>query len=277
MGDNIHVTQKYNRMMHYECPRCGYSTEQITNYRRHVARKTICMPTVSNVVPSFTNKIMSKALPEGASLHHNVSGYSDGIPDVDGIPSSSQKNASMGSHEKVSSPQQNVSISGDNNINRVSMTNNNTNNITNVVLAFGKEDMSFLTPELLTKLVEKAQESGDDVVTSMVRLVFFNPAMPENMSVCLSKKGGGGKVDVFNGDKWREQDTKITAFHMATGCASELVEHADANHHVVPRGAAAHVDAYYDTMTQESPVVDKTINIVRDNSFMVPHYSYSSS
>jgi len=94
------------------------------------------------------------------------------------------------------------------------ITQNNTtnnylqNNIINnniKINPFGKENISYITDEILKRVI-KNPELG---IPNLIRMIHFNPLYPENMNVLLKNKRAP-YVNVFNGSEWkveRKDDT----------------------------------------------------------------------
>ena len=94
------------------------------------------------------------------------------------------------------------------------ITQNNTtnnymqNNIINnniKINPFGKENISYITDEILKRVI-KNPELG---IPNLIRMIHFNPLYPENMNVLLKNKRAP-YVNVYNGSEWkveRKDDT----------------------------------------------------------------------
>lgn len=185
------------RTLSYECPRCGACVDQLGHYKKHLARKTLCKAKVADVIPTLANVKMSK------------------------LRSGSSSPAPMTVHVE-NSPHATVNV--DNSVNadnRVTHINN-----TYHINAFGHEDKSFITPEVLTELI--AAHAAENALVKLVMHVHFNPAVPHNMNV-FAHKDTPSRARVFDGTGWTEFDKEDTAMRMAHGVADDLVSHIQNN------------------------------------------------
>lgn len=70
---------------------------------------------------------------------------------------------------------------------------------------FGKEDISFLTNELMKKILQ----NPDSGIPRLIRLIHFNPHIPQNQNVRLKNKKEP-YLNVFNGQNWELRDKDDT-------------------------------------------------------------------
>jgi len=111
--------------------------------------------------------------------------------------------------KKIKNNTKNINNSTTNNDNRT--TNNINNSTTNNIivipkLAFGKEDLSFLTDEMGNEILKK----GFNSILEYVKLVHFLKDHPENHNVFLSNINDKKHVSVHDGEKWiLERQDKI--------------------------------------------------------------------
>lgn len=103
------------------------------------------------------------------------------------------------------------------------ITNNNVTNITNNSLnifesdgeikvnAFGKENLGILTPELMDKIIEHPMGG----IINLIKIIHFNPDVPENMNVIMENKKDP-YFNVFNGEIWEKKPKDITIHNLLT-------------------------------------------------------------
>jgi len=105
----------------------------------------------------------------------------------------------------------------------VNIVNNNiqTNIYTNLV-AFGKEDMSFIVDEITKKILNKGFMS----VPVLTKYTHFNKDRPEFHNVYISNMRNN-YVMVFDGNKWNLKDSKFILDDMINGKADYLIEQFD--------------------------------------------------
>ena len=94
-----------------------------------------------------------------------------------------------------------------NTITNNNVTNNTVNNtINNIEInAFGKEDISCLTKDILFKVI-KNPDSG---IPLLIKLIHFNPEYPNNQNICIKNKKDN-YLDVYNGQEWEKKNQKDT-------------------------------------------------------------------
>lgn len=230
----------HERTVTYSCPRCGFVARQLSHYRNHIARKQICKPLIANVIPTILNANMSK-LRTGE--------------DAQGPPCAHN----------------NVTINGHHNTSHI------TNNITHThfhVYAFGKEDMSLLTPEVMDLMVSLAADNGPDAVARMVNLVHFDPKSPHNMNVYVPPNDHGLPAVVFNGQAWKAERNNCDAIRgMIRERASNLKEHVEDNPGRVSKRDTAAFERFY--FGEQAPfmaddgLVQQVRKMAEDNSKVV--------
>ena len=76
---------------------------------------------------------------------------------------------------------------------------------------FGKEDVSFLTNELMKSVVS----NPDYGIPRLIRLIHFNPQVPQNQNVRLKNKKEP-YLNVFNGQSWELRDRDDTIQDLIT-------------------------------------------------------------
>jgi len=107
------------------------------------------------------------------------------------------------------------------NINNNTINNNTINNtqniyyldnlITNKLLPFGKEDIEYLTNDLMKNIISQP-ELG---IIKLMQQVHFNDEQPQNKNIFMTNKKDP-YLEVFNGEKWEKQDKKIAIQNMIT-------------------------------------------------------------
>lgn len=156
------------RSKDHQCPFCKnrYSSSQCLN--RH---KKICKATDCTVMPSYIHDAMKTAVEEVLQKFLSKSG-SQGL--IHALPAS---------------------------INHVHGGSPTVHNVTNIQInmnAHGKEDMSYLTQQFLTKCTKEAYFDG---IPQLIREVHLNPEHPENMNI-RGKSIRQSIMEMYNGEKW---------------------------------------------------------------------------
>lgn len=104
--------------------------------------------------------------------------------------------------------------------------NNNTQNNTVIINAFGKEDISHITPEFISRCIRMANNTG---IHNMVKEVHLNPNVPSNHNVRVrsSKKE---LMEIFNDEsRWQIQDKTFTLDNIIRGVCDKMMEHYQEN------------------------------------------------
>jgi hypothetical protein len=243
----------------YQCPRCGYSTPQLSHYKNHLKRQRLCPPSLGEVVPTVENAIRA----QGGSINNQEI------------------------HLVASGERSTVRTNIDNHIDNSVVDNSVTTTNNTFILAFGKEDTSHLTPALMDLLVRKAAASSDDgdrAVLNLIQLMHFNPAKPQNMNLFVAP-GDTSSARVFcggigggdSGGRWVDRNQVATIFNLACDRACDLATHATDNVDRIGQTDADRVDSYYDGVDRDgSPLFGKAAELVKDQSFQVPYHHPTS-
>ena len=220
------IKQRQSRT-HYACARCGATFHQLTHYKAHAARKRTCPATVEDVTPSMDNVRVTRTLDGREPVVVNI----------------------------------NLSHSNNNTIHNNTNVTNNFN-----IMAFGSEDKSHLTPELLERLI--ARHPAGTAVLHMVQLVHFNPSKPENMNVCANVDEPS-KARVFDGRGWRDLNKEDTALNMAKEVADDLVSHIDGNPASVTPYKTEHYHEFAEGLDYDLGTIERTVDAIDEYSYMV--------
>lgn len=192
--------EKHQRWITYQCTRCGASFPQKSNYKAHISRKKMCNPSDSNVIPTLQNARITQ-------VSHTPTGNHVATTPVTSVTATPTVNV-VGSHNSLGPIEQNVTTN---------------NHITNTnIYCFGKEDMSFITPELVKNLLETSTDP-ERTLQNLVMLVHFNPFRPENMNVYTRKDEDVYGSQVFK-NKWiKNLKTTSVAREIASNVAKAFL------------------------------------------------------
>lgn len=83
--------------------------------------------------------------------------------------------------------------------------NININSTDSRINPFGKEDTSFLTHSVMKNILK----NPDNGIPQLIRLIHFNPEIPQNQNVRLKNKKEP-YINVFNGENWELRDKDDT-------------------------------------------------------------------
>lgn len=221
--------------MVYTCPRCGYTTEKTTNYKKHTQLKNLCEPIINNVSIDIiiqelnkykiNNKFLcnvchktyasKRTLNNHLKSHNNEPELNDKFKKINEEINLLKTKISNLENNKViiNNPQQN----NINNINNIIINNNLPN-------SFLDEDLTYISPNFAMQCAKKLNNGLID----FIKTIRFNPDHPENMNVKvhrLKKK----TLYVFKNDRWEICDAKWTLEEMIIHGARILNQHLITN------------------------------------------------
>lgn len=185
----------------YECPRCGYTTNQITNFRKHINTKVICQPLINDISLDILREEMSiKKQREKNTFECECCKKKYATPETLRVHKKKCKVVNL--PEEVKGPQNNNII-----------INAQQNNIINVdahnVNDFLNENMDFITDEFKIRCASKLNNGLIDFIKS----VRFNPEHPENMNIQVHRIKHK-TLYVLKNHKWEVCDAKWTLEEM---------------------------------------------------------------
>lgn len=220
-----------SRRMAYSCARCGYVTDHLGAYKKHLGRRKLCPPTVADVAPTLGNMRVDRRMQGRAAAPGAGAGGGASLATV------------TGDHNTT------IAIEGDNaRVRQETHTHEHEHQHTHThnIFAFGREDVSHLTPEIFEMLARLGAKNGDAAVTHLVALVHFNPHKPENMNVRVDARDED--VKVYDGRAWQtERAEGYTVSRLICDKAADLMEFVGDNAGRLRRAAADGFEAYYDT------------------------------
>jgi hypothetical protein len=134
----------------------------------------------------------------------------------------SNQNKEMKKMKKTIDMQKNIIHNSNNNNSNNNSNNNNTFdkcNITQNIIAFGKEDLSFISDAMYKKILNK----GYAAPKALTEHIHFNKNKPEYQNVYMSSKKNKKYVTVNNGEKWIERFKKDVVEELKI-VASEIIK-----------------------------------------------------
>jgi len=198
-------------MVEYKCKKCNKTFSHYGNYKSHIMRIYPCdknklsINTPTNNLPENIT-IKPPILPHTNELICRYCSKKFSRKDV----CKRHENNSCKEKKNIS---QNTTI-----INNYQTVNNFQQNIQNnlqqnfshfssdvPINPFGKEDISFLTNELMKNILK----NPDYGIPRLIRLIHFNPQIPQNQNVRIKNKKEP-YLNVFNGKQWELRDKDDT-------------------------------------------------------------------
>ena len=187
-------------MVEYTCERCLCSFNKKSNYMRHQNRKKQCSKVIiqdseSNNTDLLLNKIkdMEQKMKDMEKDTINMKKIID------------RQNKTITKYEKCN----------------IDNSTNNIDNSTNVinVIAFGKEDLSFITDANYKQIMNR----GYAAPCILTEHIHYNKDRPENHNIYVSNKKDKKYIHVFDGNKWNVRLTKDIIEELKLN-ASELIK-----------------------------------------------------
>ena len=194
-------------MPEYKCLRCGYTNHIKSHFYKHLYRKKICDPKLSNItieechrsifgfeLPTKANKNLSNQTEQDDKT---ICKSDDNFKEHSNVETALLKKQIEELQKQVellinnSKPTQ---INGDMTVNNYFYLN-----------AFGKEKVDYITSSVIKQITEKEPMNS---VPKLLKEIHFNPEHNENHNIFIpNKKQGYAKV--YDGEKWilkRKQD-----------------------------------------------------------------------
>ena len=199
---NYHLNKAIPCDIEYKCLKCNkvFTTKQ--GLKRHMNRLYSCD---HNLNPHKTSQTLTKiefkceycsqTFTRKDNLTRHINKYclkkKDILEEIDMLK---KENNEL---KKANETSNTIIFQTNQKINNTNIVNNNTININ----AFGKEDISYITEDILLKVVR----NPEDGIPMLIKHIHFNPEHPNNQNILLKNKKEN-LVGCFNGNKWEVQD-----------------------------------------------------------------------
>lgn len=171
-------------MKEYNCPRCGYTTNLLPNFKKHLARKIICKPEIADISLDDLKNLLNQ-YSQSSLMAFKCPGCQKEYKSKSGLHY--HKNAC----KLVKSSMLNeIKEYIDNAVNQLmtkpSITQNiyNTQNNIFVLNDFGHENTSYLSSDFIEKCILNMNRG----MTNLIKEIHFNPEHPENNNIKLNSK-----------------------------------------------------------------------------------------
>ena len=178
--------------MVYNCPRCEYNSEYITNFRKHINSKNLCLPIKGDISldniraelqvkkrdPHYTCTICEKKFASNRTLSTHNKNHHKQIDNDDRIKKMADEiNELKAKLSNIGSKVENINNKNQNNI----IINNNVPN------KFLNEDMTYISTNFAMQCAKKLNNGLID----FIKTIRFNPDHPENMNVIVRPMNSG--------------------------------------------------------------------------------------
>lgn len=203
--------EKAPKIDNTQCPYCEKDYSSRTSLWGH---KKICkQKPIDNGILQETLKTMNlmmekiNRLESEKATQNNVPTTAIGTVDNSQNPQNTQNigalNNSKNNTQNANNIQNAQNIQNTNNIqNAQNIQNIGTQNI---IVAFGKEDLT----KILDKILDDITKKGYRAVPELIEHIHFNPDLPENNNIYISN-ARSDNVNIFNGKQWIHADKKET-------------------------------------------------------------------
>lgn len=204
----------------YICPRCEYSTNYITNFKKHITSKNICYPKIADVkLDDILQEILNKKKNNSHECEYCNKLYSSNKTLKNHYKTCKQKNDNKKLNESkqndnnitisISILQNEIKLLKEKLENQKPVININTQNnlITNFnsTNEFLQEDISYLNDEFMIRCAKKLNNGLIDFIQN----IRFNQSHPENMNVRIHRIKQK-TLYVFQENRWKICDAKCT-------------------------------------------------------------------
>lgn len=209
----------------YECQRCGYSTTDITNFRRHLTRKVACPPKLSQVdiltlqkeyIPEKKEKNLVCSCGKSFASRSGLCSHKKKCATPEQVEQNTFEAMKVELKDTIKKEIMQELAGTSNNI--VVNNNNNTTNINNNLVInvnnFGGETYDHITPDF----VKTCLMNNVPGLKSLVEKIHFSDDTPCNRNV-RHKSFKNKLVEVMKDNKWVVKDAHETADTMIKkGC-----------------------------------------------------------
>ena len=201
---NYHLNKAIPCDTKYECNKCGkfFITKQ--GLKRHGNRLYSCdIKTVPHKSSETLTKIeykceyCSQTFTRKDNLSRHINKYCIKKKDIiEQINMLKKENKELKEAKGNNESSNTIIFQTNQKINNTNIVNNTIN-----INAFGKEDTSYITEDILLKVVK----NPEDGIPMLIKHIHFNPEHPSNQNIFLKNKKEN-LVDYYNGNKWEVQD-----------------------------------------------------------------------
>ena len=246
-------------MKTYKCPRCGYSTNQKNDLRKHWRRKSSCQITLNDITiddcfqtilneeKSNDNK-MTTFSHESDNIFccrdNKMTTFFSNIKTANNMHLCSYcnkqfshrnsknvhlkkcKNRFFSEKDEIieSLKKQNEILQNEKNtLIQNTITTNNTTNNTVIINAFGKENLDYIKKEYIHRLI---QEGPYGSIRKLIKYIHFNPDHKENHNIKIPNKRDKYAM-VYDGSMWQIKNKKNMITTIADHAYGVIADHCD--------------------------------------------------
>lgn len=263
-------------MDNYVCPRCNYMTNKLSHLKNHLERKFICKPIYTD--------ISIKEICEEYNIELGKKNHSDSLMNQ------SNQNICNFCNKKLSSKsnlrrhiqtcKKNTSYLKINELEKkikniennicVNITNNNSNNYTynhsnnsyhqtnNIIINnYGSENLSYLTPEKMMKLITPPYSS----IKKLNSLIHLNDEHPENHNLMITNLNGK-YLHIRKNEKWIKCFKKDILPSIVLDSYDKLDDFFVENKDKIPFNLIKRIEMFQDKFEENEKIRKKICNDV---------------
>lgn len=261
-------------MDNYVCPRCNYMTNKISHLKNHLNRKFICKPiytdiSVEEICNEYNIKLNKKNRLDSINDHSNLN-----ICNYCNKKLSSKSNlrrhiktckkniSSLKIQElenKIKNIENNICVNITNNQNNYNYDNSNIYNQTNNIIInnYGSENLSYLTPEKMLKLISPPYSS----IKKLNSLIHLNDKHPENHNLMITNLNGK-YLHIRKNEKWIKCFKKDILPSIVLDSYDKLDDFFVENKEKIPINLIKRIELFQDKFEENEKIRKKICNDV---------------
>ena len=184
--------------MTYQCPRCGYKTDNCYLFKKHLNRQNPCDSTLEDVsLTDLRNQYLSKPYTFECSICHNVYATKAGLTKHKRVCVKKDSEDNVQTDDRIKRLEEEVSklskllslaVPSVPNVNtnvvncNIAQTNIQNQNI--IIMPLGHENMNHITPEFIAECIRKKEEG----LAMLLERKHFDPTHPENHNIKVNEE-----------------------------------------------------------------------------------------
>ena len=255
-------------MDNYVCPRCNYMTNKLSHLKNHLERKFICKPIYTD--------ISVKEICEEYKLDLGKNNHSDSLIDHSNqnicnfcnkklssksnlrrhLKTCKKNTSSIKINElenKIKTIENNICVNITNNSNNYNY--HQTNNI--IINNYGSENLSYLTPEKMIKLISPPYSS----IKKLNSLIHLNDDHPENHNLVITNLNGK-YLHIRKNEKWIKCFKKDILPSIVLNSYDKLDDFFVENKDNIPYNLIKRIELFQDKFEENEKIRKKICNDV---------------
>ena len=272
----FYLLPTYKNMENYICPRCNYMTNKLSNLKKHLSRKNLCKPLYTDI---SVEEICEEYNIKYVQLNHFDSFMSHSNKSIDlNVCQFCNKQLSTKSNltrhiktckknmnsmkiieleKKIKNIEESICVNITNNGNNYNNSNiyNQTNNI--IINNYGSENLSYLTPEKMMKLISPPYSS----IKKLNSLIHMNDDHPENHNLVITNLNGQ-YLHVLKNETWTKCFKKDILSSIVSDSYDKLDDFFIENKDKIPLKIIRRIELFQDKFEENEKLRKKICNDV---------------